>query len=219
MSALAVATGDVTLLNRVGLNRMGSVDADAPVRPAGSARAENDVLYGLLIIHVTGSRRQGKFSYRKLRPRHFRFLFLHLLVSLLRFGCRIGGDCRKGAFRQRGGERQIDFPFLTEGLQLLQMSTTLEKLVLNTRHYWGGKTGPIRTSVFPYPLPSVMRWLLPAMYGGENRKPPPRSTSFCSRELAVTSKAMFVIDGEFFPPPTDEPLRLETGPVFTYVCG
>ena len=106
-----------------------------------------------------------------------------------------------------------------EGLQLLQMSTTLEKLVLNTRPFWGGKNGPIRTSIFPYPLPSVMRWLLPAMYGGENRKPPPRSTSFCSRELAVTSKAMFVIDGEFFPPPTDEPLRLETGPVFTYDCG
>ena len=106
-----------------------------------------------------------------------------------------------------------------EGLQLLQMSTTLEKLVLNTKPFWGGKSGPIRTSIFPYPLPSIMRWLLPVMYGGENRQPPPRSTSFCSGELAVTSKAMFVIDGEFFPPPTDEPLRLETGPVFTYVCG
>ena len=28
---------------------------------------------------------------------------------------------------------------------------------------------------------------------------------------------MFVIDGEFFDPPKDGPLRLETGPLFTFV--
>ncbi len=106
-----------------------------------------------------------------------------------------------------------------EGQQLLQMSTTLEKLVLNTRPFWGGKTGPIRTSIFPYPLPSVLRWLLPVMYGGEGRKPPPRAVSFCSEDVAVTSRTMFVIDGEFFPAPENEPLRLAAGPVFTFVCG
>ncbi len=106
-----------------------------------------------------------------------------------------------------------------EGLQLMQMSTTLDKLLLNTRPFWGGKTGPIRTSVFPYPVPSVARWLLPVMYGGENRKAPPRSVSFCSESLEVRSSAIFVIDGEFFPPPTDEPLRLEAGPVFTFLRG
>ena len=106
-----------------------------------------------------------------------------------------------------------------DGPQLLQMSTTLDRLVLNTRPFWGGKTAPIRTTVFPYPVPSVARWLLPVMYGGENRTPPPRSASFCSDALEVTSKAMFVIDGEFFPPPTEEPLRLETGPLFSFVRG
>ena len=57
------------------------------------------------------------------------------------------------------------------------------------------------------------------MYGGENRTPPPGSVSFCSDALTVTSRAIFVIDGEFFPPPTDEPLRLETGPLFSFVRG
>ena len=61
-----------------------------------------------------------------------------------------------------------------DGPQLLQMSTTLDRLVLNTRPFWGGKTAPIRTTVFPYPVPSVARWLLPVMYGGENRTPPAR---------------------------------------------
>ena len=106
-----------------------------------------------------------------------------------------------------------------EGHQLLQMSTTLDKLVLNTKPFWGGKTGPIRTSIFPYPVPSVMRWLLPVMYGGETRTPPPKSVSFCSDDLRVSSNVMFVIDGEFFDPPKDGPLKLEAGPVYTFVCG
>lgn len=111
------------------------------------------------------------------------------------------------------GKRRADGPLL------MQMSTTLEKLVLNTKPFWGGKTGPIRTSLFPYPVPSVVRWLLPVMYGGESRAAPPGSISFCSEELSVTSKVMFVVDGEFFDPPKNEPLRLETGPVFTFVRG
>lgn len=106
-----------------------------------------------------------------------------------------------------------------EGPQLLQMSTTLDKLVLNANPFWGGRTGPIRTSVFPYPVPSVLRWLLPVMYGGENRKAPPRSVSFCSHTLTVASQTMFVIDGEFFPAPAGEALRMEAGPLFTFVRG
>lgn len=106
-----------------------------------------------------------------------------------------------------------------EGQQLLQMSTTLEKLVLNANPFWGERTGPIRTTVFPYPVPSVLRWILPVMYGGDTRKGPPNSPSFTSSALDVTSKAIFVIDGEFFDPPTDEPLRLEAGPAFTFLCG
>lgn len=106
-----------------------------------------------------------------------------------------------------------------DGQQLLQMSTTLDTLILNTKPFWGGKTGPIRTTVFPYPVPSVFRWLLPMMYGAETRKAPEGAMSFCSEKLQITSSSMFVIDGEFFAPPADEPLELQTGPVFTYLCG
>ena len=105
-----------------------------------------------------------------------------------------------------------------DGNQLLMLATTLEKLVLNTRPFWGGKTGPIRVTTFPYPVPSIPRWLLPMMYGGEGRKFPRGAVSFCASALEVTTPVTFVIDGEFFEPPVGEPLRLETGPVFTYVC-
>lgn len=103
--------------------------------------------------------------------------------------------------------------------QLLQMSTTLHKLVLGARPFWGAGSGAIRTTVIPYPVPSVLRWMLPVMYGGENRKSPPNTVSFRSDAVEVSSDVMFVIDGEFFPPPKGEPLRLETGPLFSFIRG
>ena len=50
------------------------------------------------------------------------------------------------------------------------------------------------------------------MYGAENRTAPPGSVSFCSDALSVASASMFVIDGEFFPPPADAPPRPPLAP-------
>jgi diacylglycerol kinase (ATP) len=105
------------------------------------------------------------------------------------------------------------------GTQLMMLSTTLEKLILGARPFWGQKVGPIRTSVFPYPVPSLPRWLLPIMYGNENRNVPQGALSFSSSSLEITCPASFVIDGEFFDGPESGPLKVETGPVFTYLCG
>lgn len=105
------------------------------------------------------------------------------------------------------------------GENLLLLSTTLHRLILGARPFWGGAAGPIRTTVLPYPVPSIARWLLPVMYGGEDRKAPPGAISFAGAALAVRSGNAFVIDGEFFMPPSEGPLHVETGPVFTYVCG
>jgi diacylglycerol kinase (ATP) len=103
--------------------------------------------------------------------------------------------------------------------QLLLLATTLDKLILGTRPFWGGKTGPIRLSTIPYPVPSIARWLLPLMYGGEDRTVPEGARSFSGTAFAIETRTPFVIDGEFFEAPTEGPLRLETGPEFTYVCG
>ncbi len=126
-------------------------------------------------------------------------------------------------------ETRFDRPFPIEitsggvqrcaGAQLLMFSTTLDKLILGARPFWHGKTAPIRTSVFPYPVPSIPRWLLPIMYGSENRKMPQGALSFSSESLEVSCPSNFVIDGEFFAAKRDEPLRVETGHLFTYICG
>lgn len=128
-----------------------------------------------------------------------------------------------------GDEARFDRPYeigvsvdgrrITDGRQLLHMSTTLDRLLLGCHPFWGGKTGPIRTTTIPYPVPSVPRWMLPVMYGGEGHASPPGAASVCSRSVEVSSDVMFVIDGEFFPPPVGEALRLETGPEFTFIRG
>jgi hypothetical protein len=105
------------------------------------------------------------------------------------------------------------------GRQLLLLATTLEKLILGTRPFWGGKVGPIRVSTIPYPVPSVTRWLLPLMYGGEGRSAPQGAQSLSGSSFKIVTDTPFVIDGEFFEGPIEGPLRLETGPEFTYVCG
>jgi hypothetical protein len=113
----------------------------------------------------------------------------------------------------RNGETQL------AGQHLLLLATTLDKLILGTRPFWGGKAGPIRVSTIPYPVPSVVRWLLPLMYGGEERAVPQGARSLSGRAFEIATRTPFVIDGEFFDPPDDVPLRLETGTEFTYVCG
>jgi hypothetical protein len=126
-------------------------------------------------------------------------------------------------------EKRIDRPYdmtirgdgllRAQGGQLMFIATTLEKLILRTKPYWGGKTGPLRASVFPYPVPSLMRWLIPMMYGSETRIAPPGAVSFTAKVIEITTRTPFVIDGEFFDPPEIGPLRVETGPVFTYLRG
>lgn len=108
---------------------------------------------------------------------------------------------------------------MCDGTQLLMLATTLEKLILGARPFWGGRRDGLRASVFPYPVPSVWRWLVPLMYGAETRKVPPGAASRAASILEVWSKVSFVIDGEFFDGPADGPLRIETGPAFTYLLG
>lgn len=103
------------------------------------------------------------------------------------------------------------------GQHLLMLATTLEKLILQTRPFWGGKQAQIRATMIPYPVPPLPRWLFPVLYGGEGRKGPPGALSFSTAELAIRSTARFVLDGEFFDSRENEALRVETGPVFTYV--
>ena len=107
---------------------------------------------------------------------------------------------------------------ICQGPQLMTISTTLEKLFFNTKPFWGGKTGAIRTSIFPYPVPNLLRWLKPMLYGDERRKVPSGAISFSADQFEIAAAEPFVIDGEFFEGPAQGLLKVETGPAFTYIC-
>ena len=105
------------------------------------------------------------------------------------------------------------------GDHLMFIATTLEKQFFNTRPFWGGKHGAIRASAFPYPVPNLLRWTLPLMYGGENRKVPPGAMSFSSNSFEITCDETYVMDGEFFKGPFDTPLKVQAGPAIEFIVG
>ena len=106
-----------------------------------------------------------------------------------------------------------------QGDQLMFFATTLEKQFFYSRPFWGGKNGPIRASVFPYPVPNLLRWTLPLMFGGEDRKVPKGAVSFSGDHFEITCNETFVMDGEFFNGPASEPLQVRTGPAFEFIVG
>ncbi|HFC04503.1 MAG TPA: hypothetical protein ENJ55_02245 [Rhizobiales bacterium] len=108
---------------------------------------------------------------------------------------------------------------IADGGQLMYLATTLQKLILGVKPFWGGADGPMRSTLIPYPPPNVFRWSLPLMRGGEDRRVPDGCVSFCADEVLIETRCPFVIDGEFFDPPENEPLQITTGPEFSYVCG
>ncbi len=127
-----------------------------------------------------------------------------------------------------GGEERLDRPhpmtvrvegaLRHEGDQLAVLVTTLEKLILGSRPFWGGGGKGMRVSVFGHPPPRfLLRWLPAVMYGGENRRLPENMHSYTAASLEIATPSGFILDGEAFMPPKDEPLRISLGPEFTYL--
>jgi hypothetical protein len=158
-------------------------------------------------IHATGLK--GEFA-------TFATLALGICAALL--SPRGAGDERR-LRRPHLMRIEADGRTVTDGPQLLFLATTLEKLILGTRPFWGGASAPIRATTIAYPPPSIPRWLLRVLHGPEDRKLPPECLSFAARRLGIATPCPFVLDGEFFAPPADGPLQIETGPEFTYLCG
>lgn len=129
--------------------------------------------------------------------------------------------------RARVDEERLDRPYqmhieadgkvVADSLQVVFFATTLDRFILRMRPFWGNGEEPLRATAIGHPPPSLW-WTPRILYGSQARDLPAQCLSFTGRSMAVTVRCPFVIDGEAFDPPDNAPLRIETGPEFTYLC-
>ncbi|WP_193371326.1 diacylglycerol kinase family protein [Pelagibius marinus] len=84
---------------------------------------------------------------------------------------------------------------------LLVLATTLDKLILGSRPFWGGDAGHLRFTAIAYPPKGILRYALRILYGGPERKLAPETyLSRSVRRVALAMDCPFTLDGEIFEP-------------------
>ncbi|GAB4358215.1 MAG: diacylglycerol kinase family protein [Kiloniellaceae bacterium] len=92
---------------------------------------------------------------------------------------------------------------------LIILATTLDRLILGSRPFWGGDAGHLRFTAIAYPPKGLLRYALRILYGGAGRRLP--AESYLSRSVervALTMDCPFTLDGEMFQPTPGRPLVL-----------
>jgi hypothetical protein len=84
--------------------------------------------------------------------------------------------------------------------RLVILATTLNRLILGSRPFWGGG-GDLRFTSIGYPPERMLRYAWRLLYGGEDRAVPTQSyRSHGARRVALGMTCPFTIDGEIFGP-------------------
>ena len=83
---------------------------------------------------------------------------------------------------------------------LVVLATTLDRLILRSRPYWGEGRGPLRFTAIAYPPKGLLRHAWRILYGAPHRQLPAGYTSRASHRVALTMDCPFTLDGEMFEP-------------------
>jgi hypothetical protein len=84
---------------------------------------------------------------------------------------------------------------------LVILATTLDRLILRSRPFWGGGSGHLRFTAIGYPPQGLLRYAWRMLYGGEQRKLPAETyLSRASNRVALAMDCPFTLDGEIFQP-------------------
>ncbi len=139
------------------------------------------------------------------------------LILLLLRRALFGGD---GDTVFRGDPMQIDCgdESREEGERLLVLVTTLERLVMGSRPFWGKGKGALHYTSVAFPPSQLARSVFPLLYGGVDRRLP--NDDYASRKIDRISFRMacaFTLDGELFEASPDQPVVLEDGGQFEFL--
>ncbi len=182
-------------------------------------RARHGMFLGGAAIATATIYCQQRFNARGVRggPANAATLAVAVMKSLFGGPAREGDDGRidrPGRMSVRIGEEVV-----ASGLQLAFLATTLHRLVLGARPFWGSGEGALRVSVFGHPPPRFLLRYLPAVLRGRGAALPQNMKSLRTDALEVEAEGSFILDGERFEPPLDAPLRISRGADFRYILG
>lgn len=110
------------------------------------------------------------------------------------------------------GEKKLDHSYF------LLFVTTLDRLVLRTRPYWGWQRGALRFTGVVFPPARFGRSILSLLYGGVERNLPKQSyLSESGDTIRLEMTSPFTLDGEFYQPIKDHPVELSGAGLVRFV--
>ena len=159
-----------------------------------------------------------EFTQSKMNQNNVRGELAPLVTLLTLIGRYLFSRRETGIVKPFPLEVKADGQTMAEGPLLLFIVSTLEKLVLRSHPYWASGDSELKALTIKYPPPNVLRNVLPLLYGFPHRNLPDDCQSRAGGPFEVSGTVPYVVDGEYFDAPADEPLRLELGTKFTYLC-
>lgn len=158
------------------------------------------------------------FVTRRLHSRGIKGEWSHAVTILGLLGlCLVRGFEALGLRPHRTG-LAIDGEARREEELAILIATTLDRLVLHSRPYWGVGDRPLRHTRFAYPPKGLVRHARRLLYGGANRRLPPESyRSGGAGRLDLWLDSPFTIDGEFFTPVAGRPVTVTADETMSFV--
>jgi hypothetical protein len=95
--------------------------------------------------------------------------------------------------------------------QFLALVTTLDRLMLGFRPYWGREGGQLRYTAIAYPPRKLGRSACRVLYGGRNREFSDGYVSCNVDRVEFEMNCPFTLDGEIFEPEAGTPVELSSG--------
>lgn len=128
------------------------------------------------------------------------------------FLCHLFG--RAGKYRLIQGDPmtvRFDGQAVENGDKLLALVTTLDRLVLNSKPFWGRGEGALRYMAIAYPSWRLIRSARHVLYGGADRPlPPEHYVSRNAERITFEMTCPFTLDGEIFEPVPGVPVELRS---------
>jgi hypothetical protein len=182
---------------------------DHPVltlHPGGGAAALHGMFFGTAAFYRGTMLARAKYHPKGATGRGV--VGLSLASSVLRALIRRGGE--DGIYRGDDMTLTVDGGAGRDGSYLLVMATTLDRLLLGVRPFWGHGSGAVRLTTIDFPPARLARALVPMLRG--RPRPWMAAAGYDSRRasrVTIRSDCPMILDGQIVHPDPVEPALLE----------